>query len=82
MSMLDYDMFFEEYGVRLKLGNKRILTPTVKLAHDAFVDYVKDNGLTGRTGELIVGTEVIAVFSKDGRLWSSDEEEIILDFGV
>lgn len=80
MSMQEYDEFFKEQKVRLKLGRKRILTPSVKFAHDTFLEYIKDNDITSITGELIVGNEVIAVFSKDGRLWSSDEEEIILDF--
>ena len=43
-------------------------------------EYIKNNDVTLITGELIVGNVVIAVFSTDGRLWSSDEEEIILDF--
>lgn len=82
MCMTEYDEFFREHGVRIKLGRKRLLTPTVKEARDAFLDYVKNNEMTDNTGELVVGKEVIAVFSKDGRLWSSDEEEIELEFGV
>lgn len=78
--MQDYDEFFKEHKVRLKLGRKRVLTPSVKFAQDTFLEYIKENDITSITGELIVGNEVIAVFSKDGRLWSSDEEEIILDF--
>lgn len=80
MSMEEYDDFFKEHQVRLKLGRKRIITPTVKFAHNAFLEYIKENDMTSITGELIVGNEVIAVFSEDGRLWSSDEEEIVLDF--
>ena len=82
MSMKEYDDFFREHGVRIKLGRKRLLTPTVKEARDAFLEYIKTNEITDCTGELVVGKEVIAVFSKDGRLWSSDEEEIELVFGV
>lgn len=78
--MKEYDEFFKEQKVRLKLGRKRILTPTVKFAHDSYIEYIKNNDVSLITGELIVGNEVIAVFSTDGRLWSSDEEEIILDF--
>lgn len=80
MSMQEYDDFFKEHQVRLKLGRKRILTPTVKFAHDTFLEYIKNNDMTSITGELVVGNEVIAIFSEDGRLWSSDEEEIVLDF--
>lgn len=78
--MKEYDEFFKEQKVRLKLGRKRILTPTVKFARDSYIEYIKNNDVSLITGELIVGNEVIAVFSTDGRLWSSDEEEIILDF--
>lgn len=82
MCMQEYDDFFKSHGVRLKLGRKRLLTPTVKDAYDAFTEYIKTNDMTDTTGQLVVGKEVIAVFSEDGRLWSSDEEEIVLDFGV
>lgn len=78
--MEEYDDFFKEHNVRLKLGRKRIVTPSVKFARDTYIEYIKYNDVTSITGELIVGNEVIAVFSKDGRLWSSDEEEIVLDF--
>ena len=81
--MKDYDDVFKDNGVKIKLGRRKVLTPSVKYAHDVYIEYITSNeNITETTGELVVGKEVIAVFSKDGRLWSSDEEEIILDFGV
>lgn len=81
--MQEYDSFFKEHGVKIKLGRKKVLTPSVKFAYDTYIEYITNNeDVSEHTGELIVGKEVIAVFSKDGRLWSSDEEEIVLDFGV
>lgn len=76
-----YNQFFEENKVMLKLERKKIHVRSIDEAQSIFLDYVTINKVTEdnlkKNGELSVDKEIIAVFSINGRLWSTDEEEII-----
>lgn len=77
-----YDEFFNNNEVKLKLGRKRFLVKSIDEAQNMFLNYIQCNGfaetdLLKRDGELTVQDELIAVFSFVGRLWSSNEEEVI-----
>lgn len=78
-----YTAFFTNNIVLLKLGNKKIRVSSLCDAKCVFLDYIRHNNLKPENlkstdGNLISGRELIATFSYNGRLWSSDEEEIII----
>ena len=76
-----YNQFFEENKVMLKIERKKIHVRSIDEAQSIFLDHVTVNNVTEdnlkKNGELSVDKEIIAVFSINGRLWSTDEEEII-----
>lgn len=75
-----YDKFFSEHTVKIKLGRKKIHVKSIDEAQSLFLDYIIQNDISEKelkkNGELTVENELIAVFSINGRLWSTDEEEI------
>ena len=76
-----YTDFFNENVVKLKVGRKKIHVKSIDEAKSNFLDYIKLNNISesdlGKTGELSVENEIIALFSYNGRLWSIEEDEII-----
>ncbi len=80
--MNEYSEFFKENVVKLNIGRKKIHVKSIDEAKDKFLNYIilnslKETDLKSKDGELTVDKELIAVFSYIGRLWSTDEEEII-----
>ena len=80
--MNEYTQFFSDNVVRITLGKKRPQVKSIDDAYNQYFLYCKGNNLTELTvkkndGVLKVGNEIIARFSFNGRLWSTDEEEVI-----
>lgn len=80
--MNEYTQFFVDNIVRITLGKRRPQANSIEDAYNQFILYCKGNDLTESTikkndGILKVGNEIIARFSFNGRLWSTDEEEVI-----
>lgn len=78
-----YDVFFAENEVKIVLGRKKVKVQSIDNALYLFKEYCSANNITKESllkkndGKLMCGTETIAVFSFEGRLWSTDEEEVI-----
>lgn len=81
--MSAYDIFFKDNVVKLTLGRKKVHVKSIDDALTTFKEYCESNkidsqnGLKKNDGKLTVGSETIAVFSYEGRLWSTDEEEVV-----
>ena len=81
--MSAYDSFFKENVVKLTLGRKKVIVESIDAALAAFKEYCESNKISNEKslkkndGKLTVGSETIAVFSYEGRLWSTDEEEVV-----
>lgn len=81
--MSAYDTFFKENIVKLTLGKKKIQVSSIDIALKEFKAYCESNGINSQNdllkkdGNLTVDNNLIAVFSYEGRLWSTDEEEVV-----
>lgn len=77
--MGEYDEFFKYNDVKLVFGRNRIRVNSLDMARSSFNDFITLNSITAlkkMDGRLVVGTTLIALFSIDGRLWNTDEEEV------
>jgi hypothetical protein len=78
-----YDAFFAENEVKIVLGRKKSKVQSIDDALTQFKEYCATSKITSEDklkkndGHLVVSGETIAVFSLEGRLWSTDEEEVI-----
>ena len=83
VNLMEEKDFFEEYKVMLLLNGKKVRIFSFQEAKDKYLAYIHYNKLSESTlkkkdGNIMVDKEILAVFSFNGRLWSTaDENEII-----
>lgn len=70
--------FFENNKSIIYIGKKRHAIDTIEESYLLYKSYIETNTLspTDKTGQIYVGKEHIASFSKDGSLWNTNEEII------
>lgn len=77
--------FFRDNKVTVSINAKKIRVYSFQEAKTRYMEYIRYNQLNEgnvhkRDGHVFVDKELVAVFSINGRLWSTEnEEEIIWD---
>lgn len=75
--------FFRENKVAVSIKGKKFRIFSFGEAYSKYMEYIQYNKLNPnsvhkRDGHVFVGKELVAVFSINGRLWSTENEEEII----